>query len=137
MFFNNFFKLILVSQFVRILNRGMEGLNRFLFNYQCSLFNYVYFFKRIVSEKVILCVIQSNLSISGSIYRRLYRQYQTFKYFFTIYHFDHLSDFYDCQFLKPVNLFQPGAVFYIETSYLICTANEWFLYEMQHWPEMG
>ena len=36
-----------------------------------------------------------------------------------------------------VNPFQPSATFHIEAKYLKCKSNDWFLYEMQHWAEMG
>ena len=38
-----------------------------------------------------------------------------------------------------VNPFQSSIAFHIETSHLFCSAkiNDWFLYETQHWAEMG
>ena len=39
---------------------------------------------------------------------------------------------------KFVNPFQSSVVFRIETSHSICIANRMtFLYEMQHWAEIG
>ena len=52
---------------------------------------------------------------------------------------------------NEVNLFHLSLAFHIETSHLICSrisyrnqlldlqskSNYWFLYEMQHWAEMG
>ena len=32
---------------------------------------------------------------------------------------------------------QPNAAVFTETSQLICSTNDWFLYEMKHWAEMG
>ena len=36
-----------------------------------------------------------------------------------------------------LNPIQPSVALHIETSYLFRKTNDWFLYEMQHWAEMG
>ena len=39
---------------------------------------------------------------------------------------------------NPFNPFQSSVAFHIETIYLICySSNDWFLYKMQQWAEMG
>ena len=41
--------------------------------------------------------------------------------------------------MRKFNLFQPSVAFHMETSHLICNADQTngFFYEMQHWAEMG
>ena len=39
---------------------------------------------------------------------------------------------------EVVNPFQPSLAFHTETSHLFhCKTNDWFLYEVKHWAEMG
>ena len=39
----------------------------------------------------------------------------------------------DAETLTCIYLFQPSAAFHLETSEI----NDWFLFEMEHWADMG
>ena len=38
---------------------------------------------------------------------------------------------------QRINSIQPSVAFHTETSDSQCKSSHWFLYEMQHWAEMG
>ena len=41
------------------------------------------------------------------------------------------------QFYMVLNPFQPNVALYIETNNFHCKSNDWLVYEIQHWAEMG